>query len=148
MAGYKIRNHKLIGLELFIILDKFPVKTFVNREVRFSHAAEHRPRHMLWCYPQLSADVVFHQFFKKAFIFVFQEKVVTNARADKYLLDARQLPYCPQHLQVFTFVRVQILTGLWKQALPVRADAFCFLLFTGRISEISGWTADIMDIAL
>ena len=44
-------------------------------------------------------------------------------------------------------INVKILTGRWKQALPVLTYALCKLLFTGRMTKISGRSSYIVDIS-
>ena len=44
-------------------------------------------------------------------------------------------------------IRLQVFTGLRKQALLIGTGALCHLLFTGRKPEICRWPSHVMDIA-
>ena len=123
-------------------------KPVVHRVPGFAHAAEHRVGYMLRGYLQLSGNVVLYQLPEEGVLFICQQIVKADAAADEDLLDPGYLPQLAQQVHIVAVVGVHILAGGRVQALPPAAGALGHLLFTGRVPEIGGGAAYIVDVAL
>ena len=100
---------------------------------------------MLGRYFQLSADMVLDKFFKKFFILVFYQIVITYAAAHEHFFHSRQFSYTAQNTQIFRMVGLHRGTRIRSKAPTVRAKAF---FVAGGVSEIRGRASDIVDISL
>lgn len=115
--------------------------------MRLSHLIQYMIAAMFRSNFQLTAGMFPYQFPKKSVIWVGKQIIKPDAGTDKYLLHFWQLPQAAQQFHIIPVVCVQIRTRLRKQALPVLANPFRQLFFTGRMTEIGRRSANIMNIA-
>lgn len=60
----------------------------------------------------------------------------------------RQRPKLSEQREVIAVISDQVFAGRRKQALLCGAYAFCLLLFTGGLTEVGSWAANIVNISL
>ncbi len=148
MGGHQIRHKELFLSELFIEPVVFSDKFFINFFPRFPEVLQYPVRDVFRRHFQLTADVMFHQFFEKRVVRVRHQIVKADARADKYFFYAGQRPQSAKKRQIIRMIHLQIGTWFREKALSVFADALRHLFLAGRMSEIGGGTAHVVDIAL
>lgn len=88
------------------------------------------------------------QFSKKFSALVLEQIIKPDPRTDEDLLHPRNGPHLAQQRQIVGVVGVQIGTGRWGQTGTVLTHPRLALLGAGRMSEIGGWAAHVVDIAL
>src|SRR5699024_490891 len=101
---------------------------------------------MLGRYLQLAADMVHTQFPKEFSAFISQKIIKPDSGTDKYFFYTGQRPEFFQKSHIIRVIRIQIRTWFREKALPVLTYSPGQLLFTGRMTEVGGRSADIMDI--
>ena len=115
---------------------------------RLSHDGKNLGTDMLGSNFQLTADVILTELPQKGIRGICHDIVIPEARADKDLLDARQLTDLSQQLDIIRMIHHEVFTGLREETLTVFAGAVFELLVAGRTPEIGGRAADIVNIAL
>ena len=148
MAGHEVGHQELIHIVLLVQGEIFGDKLVVHGISGFAHAAEHRIGHMLRGHFQLAGDVVLHQLPNEGIFFVCQEIVKPDTAADKDLFHPGDLPELSQQGHIVAVVGVYVLAWSGVEALAAAAGTLGHLLFTGRVAEIGGGAAHIVDIAL
>ena len=148
MAGHEIGHQELIHIVLLVQSKIFVHKPIVYRVPGLAHAAEHRIGHVLRGDLQLPGDVVLHQLPEEGVLGVGQKIVKANAAANEDLLDPGNFPELAQQRHIIAVVGVHILAGGGVEALPSAAGTLGHLLFAGRVPEVGGGAAHIVDVAL
>ena len=148
MAGHEIGHQILIHAVLLVQGVVFFNEPVVNRIFRLAHPAEDGIGNMLRRHLQLPGDVVLHQFLEEGVLFVCQQIVEADAAADEDLLHPGDFPQLPQQSHIVAVVGIHILAGGGVQALPSAAGALAQLLLAGRVAEVGGGAAYIVDVAL
>ena len=97
---------------------------------------------------QLSANVITHEILEKFFVFIENEVVKADARADKDLFDARNGTDLAEHTQIFGVINDEIFTRLGRKTFSALTHAAFFLSLAGGMAEVCGRTANVMDITL
>ena len=97
---------------------------------------------------QLSGNVELHQFFKERVFLICQQVVKANTAANKNLFHAGNLSQLTQQRNIVRVVGFHVFAGGGIQALPSAAGTLRQLLFAGRMAEVGGGAAHIVDIAL
>ena len=92
--------------------------------------------------------MVLHQLLEEGVLFVRQKVVKSNAAADEDLFHPRELAQLPKQGHIVGVVGIHIFAGCGVEALPPAAGTFGQLLFAGRVAEIGGGAAHIVDVAL
>ena len=77
-----------------------------------------------------------------------KRSVLLDSGSDEDLLYPRKPPQFPKKFQIVLMICLQILTGLWKQALLVHTGPVLQLLITGRRTEVGRRASHIMNISL
>ena len=148
MAGHEVGDEILIHAVLPVQGKIFLHKLIIHRVPGLAHPGENRVGHMLRGDFQLTGNVVLHQLPEKGVLFVRQQIVEADAAADEHLFDAGELPQLAKQCDIVRVVGVHILAGGGVKALPPAAGTLTQLLFTGRVAEICGGAADVVDVAL
>ena len=148
MAGHEVGDEILIHAVLPVQGKIFFHKLVVHRVFGLAHPGEDGVGHMLRGDFQLTGNVVLHQLPEKGVFFVRQQIVEADAAADEHLFDAGEFPQLAQQGNIVRVVGVHVFAGGGVQALPPAAGTLTQLLFTGRVTEIGGGAADVVDVAL
>ena len=91
--------------------------------------------------------MILAQLFQKSIIFIGKKVIKSDSRADEYFFNSGESTKLMKQLQIIPVVCNQIFTRLWKQTLFVCASSVCQLFFAGRRTEISSWSAYIVNIS-
>ena len=148
MAGHKVGNQVLLLAHLAAQVKVLLAEGLVYAEIRLAHAAQDRGRAVLGGNLQLARDVILHQLAEEGIVRIRHQIVKTNARADKHLLDPRQGLDGTQKINVLSVVSDEVRTGRGGKALAVGANAVLQLFFAGRVAEIGGRAAHVVNVAL
>ena len=95
--------------------------------MRFAHVIEHARHTVLRRDLELSGDVVLHKLGQKRTALIFEQVVVTDARAHEDLSHARNAPQAAQQRDVLRVVRVEIFAGMRGKTVFIAAHAACEL---------------------
>ena len=148
VGGHQVRNQILFLADFLAFLIETLAEAVEVLNVRFAHLVQNMVDTVLRCNLELSADVVFYQLLHKGRVWISDCIIVADARTDKHFLDSLDLAQFAQQVDIFAVVDVHVRTWFWSQTLAVLAQAVFQLLFAGRIAEVCGWAAYIMDISL
>ena len=84
---------------------------------------------------------------EKRLVFVQNQIIKTDPGTDKDLFDAGNRTQTPQKVQILTMVDDKVFAWFRRKALLTPAKAMLFLPYAGRMAEIGGRTADVVDIS-
>ena len=127
MRGHQIRHQILLPSVLFVHRPVLVPEFFKYVEMRFAHVIEHARHTVLRRDLELSGDVVLHKLGQKRTALIFEQVVVTDARARKDLSHARNAPQAAQQRDVLRVVRVEIFAGMRGKTVFIAAHAACEL---------------------
>ena len=96
---------------------------------------------------ELTAYVVVYKLSEKLVAFVLDKIIKSYSAADKYLFNTIKIAQLSQNVEIFGMRHLHIRAGLWCKTAPVLAKSVLLLLFAGRKSEISRWTAHVAYIS-
>ena len=91
MGRHKIRKCVLLLPRLFVARIEAADKFLIYFVARFSHIGKHTVRNVLRRNAELTADVILYQLGKERLVFIGQDIVKTDARADEDFLHARNV---------------------------------------------------------
>ena len=148
MAGHEVGDKVLIHAVLPVQGKIFFHKPVIYRVPGLAHPGEDGVGYVLRGDLQLAGNVILYQLPEKGVLFVRQQIVEADAAADEHFFDPGELSQLAKQGNVVRVVGVHVLAGGGVQALPPAAGALTQLLFTGRVAEIGGGAADVVDVAL
>ena len=97
---------------------------------------------------ELPADVILNQLVQEFVVLLEQHIVKANPRANEHLLHALYRAQPPQKRDIIGMVGVDVFTRRGRKALSALAKSVLLLFIAGRVTEICGWTANIVNVAL
>ena len=103
---------------------------------------------MLGSYLKLSAYVMGHKLTEERVVAVAKHVVKADSRADEYLLYTGYSLNSAEKLGVFALICHKIFAGTGGKTLSVGTNAMLLLLLTGRVAEVCGGAAYVVDISL
>ena len=106
MGAHKIRNNKLILVELLILLLEFIHKLQIQLFSRLSHFIQYRCIDMLGSHLQLAADMMLDKLIEKFIIFIIHQIIIANTGTDKHLFYSWKCAHCAKDFQIAAVIHL------------------------------------------
>ena len=148
VAGHEIGHQILVHAVLLVQGEILVHELIIDGVAGLAHFGENRVGNVLRGHLELAGDVVLDQLLEEGVLLVRQQVVKADAAADEYLFYPGDLPQLAKQRHIIRMVGLHVLTGGGVEALAAAAGALGELLFAGRMAEIGGGAADIVDVAL
>ena len=148
MAGHKIRNEILFKSRLLTELEELLLKLLEHLDRRLTHHSQRVESAVLRRNLELSGGVMCNELTEEGIVLVKYEVIKSYAGSYKDLLNTLDAFDLTEHMSILGVIDLEVLTRSRCKALLTGTNATLSLLIARGISEVSGGTANVVDIAL